>query len=177
MNSDRLNHWLTLFANIGVLAGIVFLALEIRQNSELARLQFAEDRQALWQQGEIAVFGDDIAAVWEKSILDPASLTLAETRSLDAYLAFQLTNASRVLQLEIAGLLESGYTEDYIEGNLPFFFDTEFAKVWWEVEGRTWGDELVLLAEPVIDRTPINETVDKLTRIRGETAERVRNNN
>ena len=140
-------------------------------------MQCAEDRQALWQQGEIAVFGDDIAAVWEKSILDPASLTLAETRSLDAYLAFQLTNASRVLQLEIAGLLESGYTEDYIEGNLPFFFDTEFAKVWWEVEGRTWGDELVLLAEPVIDRTPINETVDKLTRIRGETAERVRNNN
>lgn len=30
---EKLNHWLTLLANVGVLAGIVFLALEIRQNT------------------------------------------------------------------------------------------------------------------------------------------------
>jgi len=30
---DRLNSWLTLVANVGVLFGIVFLALEIRQNT------------------------------------------------------------------------------------------------------------------------------------------------
>ena len=34
MNLDRVNRWLTLGANLGVLAGIVFLAFEIRQNSE-----------------------------------------------------------------------------------------------------------------------------------------------
>ena len=34
MNLDRVNRWLTLGANIGVLAGIVFLGFEIRQNSE-----------------------------------------------------------------------------------------------------------------------------------------------
>ena len=34
MNIDSINKWLTLTANIGVLAGIIFLGLEIRQNSE-----------------------------------------------------------------------------------------------------------------------------------------------
>ena len=34
MNIDSINKWLTLVANIGVLAGIIFLGLEIRQNSE-----------------------------------------------------------------------------------------------------------------------------------------------
>jgi hypothetical protein len=34
MDSDRINRWLTLGANIGVLIGIVFLAVEIRQNRE-----------------------------------------------------------------------------------------------------------------------------------------------
>ena len=34
MNLDSVNGWLTLAANLGVLAGIVFLGLEIRQNSE-----------------------------------------------------------------------------------------------------------------------------------------------
>ena len=32
MNLDNLNKWLTLIANVGVLAGIVFLAFEIQQN-------------------------------------------------------------------------------------------------------------------------------------------------
>ena len=33
MNLDSVNRWLTLGANLGVLAGIVFLGLEIQQNS------------------------------------------------------------------------------------------------------------------------------------------------
>lgn len=39
MDANRLNRWLTLGANVGVLIGIVFLALELRQNSELMRAQ------------------------------------------------------------------------------------------------------------------------------------------
>jgi hypothetical protein len=34
VESDRLNRWLTLIANTGVLVGIVFLAVELRQNNE-----------------------------------------------------------------------------------------------------------------------------------------------
>ena len=35
MDLDRLNRWLTLLANFGVVAGIIFLAVEIRQNQVL----------------------------------------------------------------------------------------------------------------------------------------------
>ena len=35
MNSESLNRWLTLGANLGVIAGIIFLAIELRQNNEL----------------------------------------------------------------------------------------------------------------------------------------------
>ena len=173
MDSDRLNRWLSLGANIGVLAGIIFLVVEIQQNSDLARMQFADDRQNTWQQGELVVFGDSIATVWEKSVLDPASLSLAETRMLDAYLAFQLTNAQRVLDLELNGLLETGATKQHLQGNLPFFFDTEFAKVWWEIEGRTWDDELVKLADPIVREIAKDESVIKLRKIRHEAASRV----
>jgi hypothetical protein len=34
VDSDRLNRWLTLLANTGVLIGIIFLAVELRQNNE-----------------------------------------------------------------------------------------------------------------------------------------------
>ncbi len=39
MEADRLNRWLTLVANVAVVAGIVFLAFELRQNNELLEAQ------------------------------------------------------------------------------------------------------------------------------------------
>ena len=34
LDSDKLNRWLTLGANLGVVIGLVFLAIEVRQNNE-----------------------------------------------------------------------------------------------------------------------------------------------
>jgi len=39
LDSDRLTRWLTLIANAAVVAGIFFLALELRQNNELLQFQ------------------------------------------------------------------------------------------------------------------------------------------
>ena len=35
MNAEKANYWFALLANLGVVAGVVFLALEIQQNNEL----------------------------------------------------------------------------------------------------------------------------------------------
>jgi hypothetical protein len=37
MNMDKLNKWLMLVANIGVIVGIAFLAVEVNQNNRLLR--------------------------------------------------------------------------------------------------------------------------------------------
>jgi hypothetical protein len=39
MDSDRLNRWLTLGANVGVLVGIILLVFELSQNREMMRAQ------------------------------------------------------------------------------------------------------------------------------------------
>ena len=44
MDADRLNRWLTLAANIAVLVGIIFLAAEISQNTEMMRAQINQSR-------------------------------------------------------------------------------------------------------------------------------------
>ena len=92
MNLDNLNKWLTLLANIGVVAGIVFLAIEVRQNqisldrnSELMEreyeLQVADGligiaqssnvfRYLLAENGELAQIWSDGAAGRELSVID-----------------------------------------------------------------------------------------------------------
>ncbi len=37
MSMDKVNKWLTLLANLGVLAGIIFLAVELQQNTNASR--------------------------------------------------------------------------------------------------------------------------------------------
>ena len=43
MNTEKLNRWLTLGANIGVLFGIVFLGVELRQNNDALQAQTREE--------------------------------------------------------------------------------------------------------------------------------------
>ncbi|NIP54362.1 hypothetical protein GWN42_21260 [candidate division KSB1 bacterium] len=43
MDSDRVNRWLTLGANVGVLIGIILLLIELNQNSMLMRGQTRND--------------------------------------------------------------------------------------------------------------------------------------
>ena len=57
MESDRLNRWLTLAANIGVLAGILFLAYELQQNTLVTRLEAASSFQNSFSEIEIFVAG------------------------------------------------------------------------------------------------------------------------
>ena len=43
MNLDSLNKWLMFAANLGVIAGIVFLGIEINQNRELTKAQIRQE--------------------------------------------------------------------------------------------------------------------------------------
>lgn len=44
MNTDKLNRWLALGANVGVLIGLILLVYEVRQNSSLMQAQISMER-------------------------------------------------------------------------------------------------------------------------------------
>ncbi len=56
LDSERLNKWLTQFANIGVLVGLAVLIFEIRQNNELTMAQIEQSRSESylnWQEQKV----------------------------------------------------------------------------------------------------------------------------
>jgi hypothetical protein len=46
LNTDKLNQWLTLGANLGVLAGLLLLVIELSQNHEMMRSQTRHEMSA-----------------------------------------------------------------------------------------------------------------------------------
>ena len=80
MDPQKLNNWLSVIANFGVLIGILMLVLEIRQNSELMQIQIEQQRSdayVAWQR-EIAS-GDHVATLFAKltalrNTVDPSEI-------------------------------------------------------------------------------------------------------
>jgi hypothetical protein len=57
MNLDSTNRWLTLAANIGVMAGIIFLAVELQQNTMATQLSAAGSFQDGFSEVELFIAG------------------------------------------------------------------------------------------------------------------------
>ena len=82
---EKLNQWLTLSANIGVIVGIVFLAFELNQNNRLleseARLNQADSIRNAWRE---IYLNPDLALMLAKAYRGEP-LNELETIQLEAY--------------------------------------------------------------------------------------------
>lgn len=99
MDFERLNNWLSLLANIGVLAGIIFLAYELQQNTNIARS---------------SAYGDTVQEIneWRSLVASDAELA----RIFPIYIADEVDTLNpiegqrlRQLVAIILGIYENGY--------------------------------------------------------------------
>jgi hypothetical protein len=58
VNLDTINRWLTLAANIGVMAGIIFLAVELQQNTVATQLTAVGSSQGRFSEIELFIAGN-----------------------------------------------------------------------------------------------------------------------
>lgn len=114
MNLETINKWLTLLANLGVLAGIVFLSLEISQSNRIA-IQDARSDLTERQHDVQSVFlqNSDVVEVMVKlSSGDPLS---AEERFRATSYAWMLLNDAAALNLTYEnGFIDEGVLRRYM---------------------------------------------------------------
>lgn len=163
--------WLTVATNMAVLLGVILLAYELRQNANIARLEMIQTRISAHQQSEQAFLDPELSAIWVKSFSEPESMTLAEIRSMDAYMAIHMNQMMRVLRQEQQGLLEKDETLKLMEGDFWFLFGSPFGQAWWEVFGQDWPPELVELALPIVESVKHNELEERFLRLQRDLAD------
>ena len=105
MKKIDLGQSITILANIGVIAGIVFLAIELRQNNELLAAQARSDRVALRQADTTLVIENPelLNALVKNGHGEP--LTVHENVLLSRYLDFVLVNLQNVYMEMNRGLI------------------------------------------------------------------------
>ena len=78
MNLDQVNKWLMLVANLGVLAGIVLVAFQLKENTDATRVQSAYALNDTTIGGDIGCMGDTTADAVTAAYFKPQELTEAQ---------------------------------------------------------------------------------------------------
>jgi hypothetical protein len=135
LNSDKLNNWLTLLANVGVVIGLALLIYELRQSQDLAETNAAVRRYDQIQLAQVAMAtSESLAAIKVKALSDGVE-------SLTAVELYRLQRWENSVRLRMRG----NYTE-YVRGYLDQDTANGFVEVavnllpYWEELGFDLGN-------------------------------------
>ena len=135
MNSEKLNRWLTLLANIGVVIGLALLIYEVRQSQNLAETEAAVRRLDQMQVAQVEIATSELlAAIRVKALSEGVdSLTSVEHYKLSRWeSSVRLRMRSQYIEY-VRGYLDQE-TADFIvkaaANSLPY----------WEELGYELGD-------------------------------------
>ena len=160
MQVSKLNEWVNVGAAISVLAGLLRVAYELRQNNELAK---AETVRALWElDSELRQLElqSDILPLLRTSVDEPSSLTDEEIDRLDTYLALAMQNQLSVATMrDTYGLAAAEATIEVQAADIvDSFFLSRFGRGWFAANvywTAIWHPDLVEAIKQQLAQEPV----------------------
>jgi len=150
VNADKINRWLSLGANLAVLTSIVFLAVEIRQNTEMTRAQMIQSRaQNAMDLADSQFNSDYIPDIYVK-LNNGEELSPAEAIRYRILLRATLRNQDNSIQQYNQGLL-GDHTPRAVRGVVrAVIVDSPQGREYWESGNLSFSDEFRSFVEEVI---------------------------
>ena len=163
---ERLNRWLTLAANVGVLLGLAVLIVEVRQNAALTRAAMDQQKNDLLAQIEFNIARPEMSAIWVKAIRTTEALSDTEIRTIDSLLISIMLQWDQMFMMQDAGLISETRVRQHIQNTAPFYFGSRFGKHWWALQINGWeGTAMQQVAGPIVealDEDFLGRHLDKL---------------
>lgn len=145
---DIINKWLTLAANAGVVVGIIFLAIEIRGNTQALRSQEIAQDNAFNREFQLLLATDPILMpVIMKTYYEPSALTFEELHRVTYYLVARADNLRNCFRSYKDGLINEADWDD-CRNSAPVYLGGDFSRVWWDyIKSTDYKDDLEFVSE------------------------------
>lgn len=133
MNTEKLNDWLQLAAAVGVLAGLLLVAYELRQQHELARAEMGSETFAARQELLSSLRDVATARAYAKAYESPASLTIEEHLILDSLCSETVTvTVGRHDHMIARGVFDPNLDRPARTAG-RILFSSDYGRQWWNV--------------------------------------------
>ena len=150
MLTDKVNRWLTLSANVGVIAGLIMVAVQIDQNTRIMKAQIVNDYYLADMNLELAMMGDDPAISWTKAVYAPNELNHVDAAILDRYFNYGLVQIGRLRKMHELGMADDDW-EDRIN-YLGWHLGNEVGRRWWANYKDGSSDEFIQMVDEALAR-------------------------
>ena len=150
--TERLNRWLTLAANIGVVLGLIILIFEVRQNASLTRTEMQIERNSMLIEIEFSISSPETARAWVKSIRTPEEMSDVEIIIVEAHLVASMLQWDLMFHMQSGGLVSAEEAKQHILNTAQYYFGSTFAKNWWHRQIGGWdGTPMMEVAGPIVE--------------------------
>lgn len=141
MNQAKLTPWLTIAANLGLLLGMVLVAYEINQNSQLARTALVNEGIVASNEFWANLMGETPADVVGKAVECPEAMTYSDFIAMDAYLFAGMNFLYRNFELAQEGIFTVEDWQESVEGYAAWYLGNPFGRSWWVEEGQYFFED------------------------------------
>lgn len=131
MNSSKVSDWLQVAANVGIVAGLILVGVQLKQNSDLLKTQLLYEESRRLVELETQVVGEIGAAVWAKSIAEPQNLDLDEQRVMEALLWSFVEQLRSTRLLGELGLLDDNEWRARVKSDTGYYLGNAYGRAWW----------------------------------------------
>ena len=148
MDPNALNQWLSFAANIGVVVGLILVAIQIKQNTRITRAQITNDYYLADMELELAMMGENPAIPWTKSVYTPDELTKEDAVVLDRYFNYGLIQIRRLRRMQEMGLADDDWKKRM--SYLGWHLGNEVGRRWWEYGKNSFPNDFVKTVDDIL---------------------------
>ncbi len=147
MDFMKANNWPQTITNLGIIAGLLLVGVQMKQNTDLLKTQllYEESRRIIEQESQY--IGDNAAEVWAKSLTAPQDLSLAELRIMEALLWSYAEQLRSTRQLAELGLLNDDEWRLRVRAESLFMLGNPYGRAWW----KSYSDDNISLPSDLVD--------------------------
>ncbi len=154
MDSQKLHDWIQIIGIVAVVASLIYVGLELRQEQRLARADLGSQSFQIAADLHLTLTDPDVAKAWTKMLNNPEDLTASEQRQVDGIL-----HAAKTLFMRECYLTDRDVFAEcrgLVLNIGPVFFASEYAQSWWRSQR---ADEPILpdWIDDEIERSAVTE--------------------
>ena len=162
MDSSKVANWFQIFGNVGLLVGLVLIALQINQATYLVRSQLVSDQYSDRMSARVAMMGEHPADTFAKAVFEPEQLTDSELVVMDAWMDREISYWRRVKQLTDAGVYPPEIWQQH-STQVDYALASKFGRSWWTLSRDQYlqnDAEFVLAIDVVVQALPEDDDWD-----------------
>ena len=123
-------------ANFGLLVGLILVAVQINQNSELARMQMINEGNVATNQIWAITMGENPTESIAWSFENPEEMSFVDFIVVDTWLYTTMNLFYRNYELAREGIFEDQDWQKAIDVNATWWLGSRFGRTWWKEEAR-----------------------------------------